>query len=112
MEDLPNDKSTDSLPEGLTARWAGRRLMDAVAEVFELALLRNDLRTATDLLTVMKRRAEREQGRTSSEQRHGNPMFDRAQRQLQTRVERQRREQAAKAAQQPAENKSPARSSN
>ena len=39
----------------VTARWAGRRLVDAVTEVFHEALARGDSRMAEDLLAVMER---------------------------------------------------------
>jgi len=44
----------------VTARWAGRRLVDAVTEVFQEALARGDSRMAEDLLAVMERAWERE----------------------------------------------------
>ena len=67
----------------VTARWAGRRLVDAVTEVFQEALARGDSRMAEDLLAVMERAWEREHQKMGFDRRHADPLLDLARRELQ-----------------------------
>ena len=68
----------------VTARWAGRRLADAITEVFQLALARGDIRMAEDLLAVMERAWEREHEKRGFDRRHADPLLDLARRELQS----------------------------
>ena len=68
----------------VTARWAGRRLTDAITEVFQLALARGDIRMAEDLLAVMERAWERAHEKKGFDRRHADPLLDLARRELQS----------------------------
>jgi hypothetical protein len=72
-------------------RWAGRRLADAINEVFQLALTRGDVRTAAELLAVMEHVFERERARLRYDNRHADPLIELARRELQTRIASRRR---------------------
>jgi hypothetical protein len=96
MEDPSS--TTDQQPEmeaaaepALDGRWAGRRLADPINEVFQLALYRGDLRTASELLTVMERVCERGRTGIRHEKRHADPLIELARRELQTRIAARRR---------------------
>jgi hypothetical protein len=60
------------------------RLNDAIEQVFRLALARNEIQTAEDLLSVMERRRGRERGKIGHERRYGDPL-GLAKRELQAR---------------------------
>jgi hypothetical protein len=77
----------ESIPAG---RWAGRRLLDAVNEVFQLALYRGDLRTAAELFSVMEHVSERARSRLRYENRHADPLMELARRELQSKIARRR----------------------
>ena len=68
----------------VTAHWAGRRLADAITEVFQLAIARRDIRVAEDLLAVMERASEREHDKRGFDRRHADPLLDLARRELQS----------------------------
>ena len=97
MDDVSS--STDQRPqteapaEAMLAggRWAGRRLADAINEVFQLAVTRGDVRTAAELLAVMEHVCERERARLRYENRHADPLIELARRELQTRIASRRR---------------------
>jgi hypothetical protein len=96
MDDLTPATDLLSDPEGpgepsQTARWAGRRLMDALNAVFQLALYRGDVRSAAELFTVMERRYGREQSRLRYEKRHADPLVALCRRELQARRAAHRR---------------------
>jgi len=97
MDDLSSttDKQsqTEAPAEPVLAggRWAGRRLADAINEVFQLALTRGDVRTAAELLSVMEHLRERAQTRLRHENRHADPLIELARRDLQTRMAARRR---------------------
>jgi hypothetical protein len=97
MDDLPSStglrSETEAPAEPVLAvgRWAGRRLADAINEVFQLALTRGDIRTATELLSVMEHVGERARTRLRHENRHADPMIELARRELQTRIAARRR---------------------
>jgi hypothetical protein len=97
MEDLSPTTDTGSQTEApaepvlAAGRWAGRRLADAVNEVFQLALTRGDIRTAAELLSVMEHERERAQSRLRYENRHADPLIELARRELQTRIAARRR---------------------
>jgi hypothetical protein len=90
--DLPSqtEAPVESVPPA--GRWAGRRLADAVNEVFQLALYRGDIRTAAELLSVMEHVFERAQARLRHENRHADPLIELARRELQTRIAARRRQ--------------------
>lgn len=75
----------------LDGRWAGRRLADAINEVFQLALYRRDIRTAAELFTVMERVCQRAQTGLRYENRHADPLIELARRELQTKIAARRR---------------------
>ena len=86
MKELPQALARDIEPGPelpVTARWAGRRLVDAVTEVFQEALTRGDSRMAEDLLAVMERAWERERQKMGFDRRHADPLLDLARRELQ-----------------------------
>jgi hypothetical protein len=94
MDELssPTDKlSRKEAPAELDGRWAGRRMADAVNEVFQLALYRRDVRTATELFTVMEHVHERSQARVRYENRHADPLIELARRELQSKTTARRR---------------------
>ena len=76
----------------LAGRWAGRRLTDAINEVFQLALSRRDIRTAAELLSVMEHVSERARTRLRYDNRHADPMIELARRDLQTKIAARRRD--------------------
>jgi hypothetical protein len=95
MEDLSSTtdpSQTDAPVEPVLAagRWAGRRLVDAINEVFQLALSRGDIRTATELLAVMEHVCERARSRLRYDNRHADPLIALARRDLQTKSARRR----------------------
>jgi hypothetical protein len=83
---------TDAPAESVQAagRWAGRRLVDAINEVFQLSLSRGDVRTAAELLAVMEHVSERARTRLRYENRHADPLIELARRDLQTKISRRR----------------------
>src|SRR5690349_7873066 len=96
MDDLSSTtdlrSQTDAPAEPVLAgRWAGRRLPDAINEVFQLALYRGDIRTATELLAVMEHACERARTRLRYENRHADPLIELARRELQTKIAARRR---------------------
>lgn len=98
MDELPSTTDTQSQPDApgepvQTGRWAGRRLIDAINEVFQLALNRGDLRTAAELFSVMERRSERDKTRLRYEKRHADPLIELSRRELQTKIDLRRRRQ-------------------
>ncbi len=97
MDDLPSTTDPASQPAApaepaLPGRWAGRRLLDAVNEVFLLALNRRDIRTAAELLAVMEHVSERARARIREEHRHADPLIELSRRELQSRVASRRRD--------------------
>jgi hypothetical protein len=97
MDDLSSTTDLQSETEApaepvLVGRWAGRRLLDAVNEVFLLALNRRDIRTAAELLSVMEHVSERARTRVRYENRHADPLIELSRRELQTRIAARRRD--------------------
>ena len=88
--DLPSQTEARAEP-GPAGRWTGRRLADAINEVFQLALTRRDVRTAAELLSVMEHVSERARARLHYENRHADPMIELARRDLQIKVSGRRR---------------------
>jgi hypothetical protein len=84
------DASAEPEPVLAAGRWAGRRLADAINEVFQLALTRGDIRSAAELLAVMEHVCERAQTRLRYENRHADPLIELARRELQTKIARRR----------------------
>jgi hypothetical protein len=76
----------------LAGRWAGRRLLDAINEVFQLSVARGDIRTAAELFAVMEHVFERARARIRFEKRHADPLIELARRELQTRLASRRRD--------------------
>lgn len=96
MDDLSSTTDQGSQPEApaeptLTGRWAGRRLADAINEVFQLSLIRGDIRTAAELLAVMEHESERAKARLRYDNRHADPLIELARRDLQTKISARRR---------------------
>ena len=96
MDDLSSTADQQTEIEGppkpmLEGRWAGRRLTDAINEVFQLAIYRGDIRTAVELLAVMEHVHERGQARIRYENRHADPLIELARRELLTRAASRRR---------------------
>jgi hypothetical protein len=89
--DLPSQTEARTGP-ALAARWAGRRLADAINEAFQLAIYRNDIRTAQELFSVMEHVCERERTRIRYENRHADPLIELARRELQMRIAGRRRQ--------------------
>jgi hypothetical protein len=89
--DLPSQTESPAEPGLAAGRWAGRRLADAINEVFQLALSRGDTRTAAELLSVMEHVCERAQTRLRYENRHADPLIQLARRELQMRMAGRRR---------------------
>ncbi len=73
--DLRSQAEAPAEPVQAAGRWAGRRLADAINEVFQLALTRGDLRTAAEL---------------RHENRHADPLIELARRDLQSKIARRR----------------------
>jgi len=97
MDDLSSPTDLASQTEvraepALAGRWAGRRLADAINEVFQLALSRRDIRTAAELLSVMEHVCERARTRLRYENRHADPLIELARRDLQTKITARRRQ--------------------
>lgn len=88
--DLGSQTDAPVEPVLAAGRWAGRRLLDAINEVFQLALSRGDVRTAAELLSVMEHQRERARTRLRYENRHADPLIELARRDLQTKVARRR----------------------
>jgi hypothetical protein len=96
MDDLspttdPRSQTEEQVEPVLTGRWAGRRLADAINEVFQLALTRGDIRTAAELLAVMEHVCERARTRLRYDNRHAAPLIELARRDLQTKIAARRR---------------------
>jgi hypothetical protein len=89
--DIRTQTEAPAEPVLAAGRWAGRRLADAVNEVFQLALTRGDVRTAAELLSVMEHVRERAQARVRYENRHADPLIELARRDLQTKIASRRR---------------------
>ena len=62
-----------------------RRLADAVDEAFGLALAGGDIAAAEGLLDVLEGMRERERIKTPSDRRRGDPLLDRARRELEAK---------------------------
>lgn len=62
-----------------------RRLADAIDGAFRLALARGDLATAEELLGVLRGLKDRVRIRTPADRRRGDPLLERAQRELDAR---------------------------
>jgi hypothetical protein len=88
--DLRSQAEAPAEPVQAAGRWAGRRLADAINEVFQLALTRGDLRTAAELLAVMEHVNERARTRLRHENRHADPLIELARRDLQSKIARRR----------------------
>ena len=96
MDDLssttdPQSQTDASAEPALAGSWAGRRLADAINEVFQLALTSGDVRTAAELLGVMEHVCERARTRLRYDNRHADPLIELARRELQTRIASRRR---------------------
>jgi len=89
VTDLQDQPEAPADPE--SGRWAGRRLADAVNEVFQLALYRGDLRTAAELFSVMERVCKRSQAALRYDNRPTDPLIELARRELQARIAKARR---------------------
>lgn len=62
-----------------------RRLGDVINEAFRIALSRGDVATAEELLNVLEGTYERARVRTPSERRRGDPLLERARRDLEAK---------------------------
>ena len=89
--ELPSQTETPVEPVLAAGRWAGRRLADAINEVFQLALTRGDIHTAAELLSVMEHVRERARTRVRQDSRHADPLIELARRDLQSKIARRRR---------------------
>jgi len=62
-----------------------RRLADAIGEAFRIALARGDVTTAEELLAVLQGMCERERIKLQHDRRGGDPLLERAKRELEAR---------------------------